>query len=210
MKSFRQVINRMQLPLRGQHAGFTLIELAVAIAISAFLLGCTTKIFLTLSKSYTKEITVTQVQQNANICLNFMARNLQNAGLDPLGVTSATILTAGTHSIQFTADLDMDGSIGGSVGSELEDITYTYDNTTRLISIIDGFGTAELIRDVTDCTFTYFGLASTSLDTIPIDVSEIRSVDINITVSKPAGRAGFVSRSLNTRVNCRNLGDQRG
>ncbi len=205
MKIFLFNSNERHGAIKIQKSGFTFIELMIVITITSVILGGIMQFLATISRSYTKEVAITEAQQNLRSCIEFMARTIQNAGLDPLGTAGAGIVAATANSIQFTSDLERDGTVTGT----LEDITYTYNAGNRNIMITDDVGTETLIDNVTVCTFTYFGVTPTAygvnLGSTPADLSVIRSVDIMVTVSEPAGRAGIIIRTLNIRANCRNL-----
>jgi hypothetical protein len=64
--------------------------------------------------------------------------------------------------------------------------------------------TATLLDNVTDLTFTYLDQGDNLLPE-PVAVDQIRTVLISLTVQRPAGREGPVSRTYSTRVRCRNL-----
>ena len=58
-----------------------------------------------------------------------------------------------------------------------------------------------MAENVTDLTFTYFD----SNDDTTSNLDQIRTVDIRMTIQKPSGQDGEVSRTLVKRVTCRNL-----
>jgi type IV pilus assembly protein PilW len=184
-------------------AGFTLIEVLMVIAILSIAFGTIYKSFAQLNRSYTKENVKAGVQQGARIAVEFMVQDIRQAGLDPLGTATAG-LSAGlaaqlptTNWIQFTADVNFDGDV--DEGDTFENIKYELvDNELRQTN---GSVTAVLLDHVTDLTFTYLN----SEDLTTTDIDAIRSVIVSLTMEKPAGRAGTISRTYTTTVRCRNL-----
>jgi type IV pilus assembly protein PilW len=185
-------------------AGFTLIEVLMCIAILSILFGTIYRTFDIFNRSYTKENVKAGVQQKARIGIDLMARDIRLAGLDPLGSAGAGFNSANTNttSIQFSADLNYDGDLDDS----FEDIIYAL-NGNQLQQTSDlgaGMVTATLLDNVTGLTFTYLDPTDTPLAE-PIPTNEIRTVLISLTIQRPAGRDGPISRTYTTRVRCRNL-----
>jgi type IV pilus assembly protein PilW len=184
-------------------AGFTLIEALMVIAILSIAFGTIYKSFAQLNRSYTKENVKAGIQQGARIAVEFMVQDIRMAGLDPLGTANAG-LSAGlaaqlpaTNWIQFSADVNFDGDVDS--GDTFENIKYELvGNELRQTNHL---GTEVLLDNVTDLTFTYLN----SEDLTTTDINAIRSVIVSLTMEKPAGRAGMISRTYTTTVRCRNL-----
>ncbi|MGD8992221.1 MAG: prepilin-type N-terminal cleavage/methylation domain-containing protein [Desulfobacterales bacterium] len=189
-----------------QTTGFTLVEVLLSIAIFSIVFGTIFRTFDTFGRSYTKENVKAGIQQKARIGIELMGRDIRLAGLDPLDATTAGFIAANTNSssIRFTADLNYDGDILDA----FEDITYNL-NGDRLEQTSDlgtGMVVATLMDNVTDLTFTYLDAGDTAI-TLPLNAStadQITSVLISLTVQRPSGRDGQISRTYTTRVRCRN------
>jgi len=185
-------------------AGFTLVEVLVCIAILSVLFGTIYRTFDTFNRSYAKENVKAGVQQKSRIGIDLMARDIRLAGLDPLGSASAGFNPANTstNSIQFTADLNYDGDLD----DPFEDMIYALNGNLleQTSDLGSGPVTATLLDNVTDLTFTYLDQGDNLLPE-PVAVDQIRTVLISLTVQRPAGREGPVSRTYSTRVRCRNL-----
>lgn len=183
--------------------GFTVIEILMALAILSIAFGTIYKGFEQLNRSYTTENVKAGVQQGARIAVEFMVQDIRLAGLDPLGTANAGVSAAvplPTSSwIEITADTNFDGEISDTV--DFEKITYQLDGSElKQTSNIDD-GAETMLNNVTDLSFTFLDAddQSTTVN------SEIRSVVISLTMEKPAGRAGPISRTYTTTVRCRNL-----
>ncbi len=185
-------------------AGFTLIEVLLCIAILSILFGTVYRSFANVNRSYTNENVKAGVQQKARIGIDLMARDIRLAGLDPLGDANAGFNAANTdtNSVQFTADLNYDGDLD----DPFEDISYTLSGNLLQQTSDPGGGTvtATLMDNVTALTFTYLDFEDNILP-LPIATDQIRTVVISLTVERPSGPKGQVSRTYTTRVRCRNL-----
>lgn len=185
-------------------AGFTLIEVMMVIAIISIVFGAIYRSFDIFTRSYTTENVKAGVQQKTRIGIDLMARDIRQAGLDPLRSANAGFISSGTNtsSIQFTADHNYDGNLD----DPFENIIYALNGNVleQTSDLGSGSVAATLLDNVTDLTFTYLDATDTPL-AAPIPVGEIRTVLISLTLQRPAGREGPISRTYTTRIRCRNL-----
>lgn len=197
--------NRARRLLRVNPNGFTLIEVMITLAISGIVMGAIYGVFISSSYSHRTQEGAADAQQRARAGLDFMVRNIRMAGLDPLGSAIAGIENATATNIRFTADLDMNGAIDNP--NNQERLTYAYDGVNQTIDRILYEGTASessqtLIDMVSAMTFTYLDANGNATANLP----DIRAVTISITCQGTGSRGQLLSRTLNNRVNCRNLG----
>lgn len=147
--------------------------------------------------------------------------------LDVADSSGAGFKFAAKYKLRFTSDLDMNAVIdneddAGPATANQERITYYYDptengGTLRRILYEGSSFTAEqdqpIVSNVESFSFTYFdedGIEITlpAGPTATMDQSNrdnIRSVVITMTVREPAGRDGFITRTYENRVRCRNI-----
>ena len=191
---------------RAPSAGFTLVEVLISIAILSILFGTIYRTFDIFGRSYTKENVKAGIQQKARIGIELMARDIRLAGLDPMGQTTAGFIVADTDatSIRLAADLNFDGDLM----DPFEDITYSLngDRLEQTSNTGTGMSVDTLMDNVTDLTFTYLDAGDTAL-ALPlsaVSADMITSVLISLTVQRPSGRDGQISRTYNTRVRLRN------
>jgi type IV pilus assembly protein PilW len=195
--------------LRGlSHAGFSLIELMIVIAILAILFTFIYKGFEQLNRYSTAENVKASTQQSARIGVEMMVQDIRLAGLNPLGTAGAGIVAASPTSFQFTADLNFDGALNSS----FENITYDLNGTDlrqRNINLSADFEVLleNVTTTVTTPLFTYFDDTGTAIPEADLAtrLTDIRTVGITLTVNRPSGRDGTVSRTYTTQVRCRNL-----
>jgi type IV pilus assembly protein PilW len=180
---------------RWNQAGFTLVEVLVVVALVSLVFGTIYDVFATLNRSYTSENVKANLQQTGRIALEFMAQDIRLAGLDPLGTATAGIVEIAADHIHFTADLNYDGD----TADPFEDITYQF--TGDEIRQQNHLGAETLVDHVQAASFT--GLDADNAPTG--DPAEVRSVQISVTLERPAGPGRQISRTYTTRVRCRNL-----
>ena len=176
-------------------AGFSLIELMIALAITSIVMAAIFGLYGGLTRSYTSQNVAAAVQQTARACMNLMAEDIMMAGFNPGEITGSGILDAQLNRIQFTIAVDSDGD--NSWDPVLENITYELVGSQLQYTNNSG-GPTVLLDNVRDLEFIYLPAAAT--------LANIRTVEILLRVEEPAGRGGPVIRSYNTRVRSRNMG----
>jgi type IV pilus assembly protein PilW len=199
----RNTLFRLRLDNRPRglsHAGFSMIELLIVIGILAILFTFMYKGFERLNRYYTAENVKASTQQSARIGIEMMVQDIRLAGLNPLGTAGAGIVAASPTSFQFTADANFDGDLD----DPFENITYDLNGTDlrqRNSNLLLSPNFEVLLSNVTALAFTY--LDDTGIPTA--NLADIRTIGITLTVNRPAGRDGTVSRAYTTQVRCRNL-----
>ena len=188
------------------HAGFSMIELLIVIGILAILFTFMYKGFERLNRYYTAENVKASTQQSARIGIEMMVQDIRRAGLNPLGTAGAGIVAASPTNFRFTADVNFDGD----VADPSEDITYglNLDGTCgTCLQQANDLGTETLLGDINTLAFAYLDDTGIAIPTADLATrrADIRTVGITLTVNRPAGRDGTVSRTYTTQVRCRNL-----
>jgi type IV pilus assembly protein PilW len=192
--------------------GFTAIELLISLAIMSMTLGSVYSLYMSFIRTCTKESVKIKLQQNVRSSLDMMIRDIRLAGLDPEGTGEFGIIAATAQSIRFTADRDMDGelnipnAVDGIDEPDLEHMGYEFDgNGIVRMSLYETYPVKEisdiLVENVTGLIFSYYN----SKDETTSNLDDIRTVGIEMTITKTSGRDGPVSRTLIKRVKCRNL-----
>ena len=186
--------------------GFTLIELLVTLAIASVVLAAIGSVYMGLTRSYTTQNVAADVQQTMRAGIDFVVEDIMMAGLDSLDSSGAGFETAGSTSMQFTSDRDMDGEIKDSV--DFERIIYQYNGNSLLYRKLAADPMEALIDNVTGLIFVYLDEDGNDLGdpVAAADLNDIRTVEISMTVEEDAGRGEPVNRTYTTRVRCRNLG----
>lgn len=202
----------LEVEMYSNKKGFTAVEMLISMAIMSLLLGAIYGLYMSFIKQCTKESVKINVQQRVRSGLDMMVRDIRLAGLDPENTDDFGVVAATSQRIQFTADRDMDGDLDdadatdGIDTSDIENIAYEYDgNSTINMMLYKANGNLELsdrvVTNVTDLTFTYLDADNV----VTSDPEDIRTVNIQMTIQRPSGKDGQISRTLIKRVECRNL-----
>jgi prepilin-type N-terminal cleavage/methylation domain-containing protein len=200
MKSIRSTTpwSRPNRVHTGEDDGFTLVELLIVIGVMSILLAAIYGSFDSMSRFFTKQNVNADTQKKSRFALDTMILDIQLVGLNPHGVPGGGILAASSTSLRLSSDINFDGDFD----DPFETVAYAL-NGTRLEQT-NHIGTDILAQNVSVFRFTYFDHDGTELSE-PVNIPEIRSVNVSITLTQPAGRNGDVVRSYNTRIRCRNL-----
>lgn len=203
-------------------AGFSLVELLMALATSMIVLAAIYSVFNITNKNCTTQNVTADVQQSLRSAIGLMARDIRLAGLDPIDTDRFGIEYAAQTKIRFTQDsIDTgSGAFNGIVDeSNFEQVTYELQGSQIMQTLYETVYTsspnsAVLIRNITNLNFAYLDAANNDLidyglspPRVPNDkLADIRSVEILVTIQEPAGRHEPVSRTLTRKVECRNQG----
>lgn len=206
--------------------GYTILELLVAMAISGIFMGTIYSAYISQQRSTLGHEQVSAMQRNLRSAMYYMEKEIRMAGCDPTGRTNAVIIQANASLMEFTGDIDADGTIGTD-----EHITYSIlnNNLVRNGTIIG--------ENIDALNFVYLDGASppNALNPGQTDVSvssipDIQSVQVTVlartgkedlhyvdsttytnkfaeTIFTPTGSdVHFRRKLLKTNVKCRNLG----
>ena len=199
--------NRTKNRVRANRAGFTLIELMIAMAVSSIVVAAIYSIYTGLMRSYTTQNVAADIQQNVRAGVGLMAEDIMMAGLNPERITGIGIEVANPTKLRFTLDRNLNGGIDNLTSPlQAERITFELKNGS-LVQILNesvaGFEVEEtFFENVQNLAFTYEDEDGGA----PATPADIRMVVIALTIQAPAGREGMVDRTYTTRIRCRNIG----
>jgi hypothetical protein len=162
------------------------------------------KLFTLINYTYTTQNAAASVQQVVRTGIDIMTQNIRMAGFNPLQLAGVGILAdSSADSIRFSYDKNADGIIDDENDADDNDeiVRYLHEDNQLKRQLGDG-NRIGILDNVTDLTFTYLD----ENDQVTADSNAIKTVEISMTVSVPAGRRKTVSRTYATRVLCRNLG----
>jgi type IV pilus assembly protein PilW len=180
------------MPLLGHKktAGFTLMELLVAMAISLVVLAGVAGTFTAQTRQNNAEEQIAQMQQNARAALDLMVREIQMAKYNPSGNAFPTGTYGVSYSatqLQIQADMNNSGTVNTTTcdpadSTSMENIIYAWDSANlRITRQCGSSGTAELVADnITAFNFSYYDANGTAVSS-SANSGNIRKVTINIT-----------------------------
>ncbi len=102
-----------------KNAGFTLIEVLIAMAIVGIVLGGIYAAYTGQLRTFNTQEQMVDMQQNIRVATYFLERELRMAGLDPSGNAGAGFVVAANDTIQFT--MDFTGGAGDGVDNDGND-----------------------------------------------------------------------------------------
>ena len=145
-----------------QSAGFTLVEIMIALGIIGIVLGGIYTAFQGQLRTFNTQEQLVDMEQNIRVARYFLERELRLAGLDPSGNAGAGITVANGDTITFSMDftggesdtLDNDGDglvdegslngaewFNGSTADTNEQVTYALSNDANGNGMCDGVRT---------------------------------------------------------------------
>jgi type IV pilus assembly protein PilW len=189
--------------------GFTLLELIIAMALGLIVFASVATTFTSQTRAYSAQEQINQMEQNARGALDIMSREIKMAGYKPNGGSVSGVVSYTATSLTIQADLNADGAIGMG-GGDNEQITYTYDNTNKLLSRqVGSAAAATLAENISAFAFVYYQASGTTLAT---STSNIRRIKIALTAKteKPdpgyPSNGGYRTVDLSTTITPINLG----
>jgi type IV pilus assembly protein PilW len=194
--------------------GFSLIELLVSLVIMSVVSLAIYGVFSFSSRTYTTQSVTAGIQQSVRSAMEVMLKDIRAAGLDPTASGNFGIELAEAAKLRFTSD-SIDAGLNDFNGviddTNSERITYVFQGTQLnqiLYETTDSENNGSLISDVQNLKFTYFDSDGNNLGSPvpPLQLADIRIINVSITVEEPAGRSAPVRHTLTNGVKCRNMG----
>lgn len=193
-------------------AGFSLLELLIAMTVTIVLLGMISTLFSGVMSTRKRESSRTDALTAAQAALNVMSREVANSGY---GLNNNGLITTDSNEqkIHVRSNVVNTDSTTTSPG---EDVTYFYDTTTQSIVRYDAHGVnaatpsiSVIINRVSRVDFKYYdyvGSSSTPSAAKTIPTSDTSRVTITVTVDlEPVrGQPNGQSVKLTSDVTLRN------
>ena len=200
MAKLKTIIPKTRMGIQG----FTVIEFLIACALLSVLMAAMVKFFTMINYTYTTQNAAANLQQVVRTGIDIMTQNIRMAGFNPLKLAGVGIQADSSDiSIHLSYDENADGIIDDEDDpDDNNEIVRYFHEDNQLKRQIGGGNRVGIIDNVTDLEFTYLDV-NDNVTEIP---SAIKSVEISMTVTEPAGRRQTISRTYATRVMCRNLG----
>ncbi|MFQ5881716.1 MAG: PilW family protein [Candidatus Methylomirabilales bacterium] len=215
---------------QGRQRGFTLLEILVSSAIFGIVLGAIYIMYVTNQTTFARGENKIELQQNARVAMERMAREIRMAGYDPSGAIPAqpvgqqtAIQVADANTITFIADVDGDNSNPADTVPDSDQVTFQLQGTQVIRDISSWLGgpwtpdpptsseLADGVRPAADpagpgLTFMYFDGSDTPIITpVPAaSLGNIRRITLVLTTqATAAGRQETFTLTMDVRL--RNL-----
>ena len=181
-------------------AGFTLVELLIALALGLVVLTSVSSAFISQRKTYDAQEQMTELIQGTRAVMEIITREVKLAGFDPRKEskknespppTPLIGIPYSTTQLELRADLDGDGTASASDSNEL--IIYTHDGTNLELDRNAGqaWSAARLLAEnIQAFTFTYWKSDGTEV-TATADEADIRQIKITITARTAKPDPGY-------------------
>lgn len=219
---------------RSSTAGFTLVELMVALAVGSIVMAGVMTAFLAQNNTYLAQGQVVEMQQNARVALDMLELDIRSAGNDPnnlgAGITTVGIdpVTGVASTLTFTREAGDPAPPGNleTISYSLVDAFVTEGRNDGVVDDLgrnEGGGAQPVAENISRLEFRYLDENGNPTAVL----NNIRSIQVSILVQSarpevqsnpgrdiyttPSGAlwqapAGFWNVYLTTTVYCRNLG----
>lgn len=183
--------------------GMTLIELLVTTTILGIVILVVTGILLNTSKVQSRTVRRAEVQASSRQALSLMTTEIRQAGADPGNPPAGIVgvVAADAKLLHVRADLNGDGMIQTAEPSE--DVTYRYNDTTRVVTRDPGSGPATILTNVASMQLSYFDAANAAVTPLPLsatNAARVTSVGLTLTTQNKDSSP----LTLTTRISLRN------
>lgn len=165
-----------------KHAGFSLVELIVAMTITLVLLGLVTSLFARAMGSRERESRKADALTSARAALSSISREIGNSGFG-LSDNGIVIANSGSQRIRVRANLSNNDYTTDEAG---EDVSYYFDAGTQSIvrySPNENPTTAIIVNRISNVTFTYFDYVATSSTPTTTTTPSANTGRVRITVT---------------------------
>jgi prepilin-type N-terminal cleavage/methylation domain-containing protein len=192
-----------RVPSRPSSRGMTLVELLVTMTILAAVILVVTGILIRSSRLEGRTVRRAELQAATRQALALLTTELRQAGADPRNPPAGVvgIVTADSTRIRVRADLNGDGTLQTAEPSE--DVTYGYNDTSRVVTRDPGSGAAPILANVTFMRLSYFDAAGQLLGPLPLstaNAARVTSIRLRVTSEK----RDSAPLALDTRITLRN------
>lgn len=182
---------------RRQQAGFTLTELLVAMVLAGVAMAAIYAAYVTQQRAYKTTQDVTAIQQNLRAGMYFLEKDLRMAGYDPEESGDFGFDVMGPQAFRYYWDADEDG-----VKDPDEYVAYKFESPEPTLERDRGDGSFnDIASDISNVTFYYYTSDSSPSGVTAINAADIRSVLVYMTAER-----GGHSRTMSSRIWCRNTG----
>jgi type IV pilus assembly protein PilW len=193
----------MTYPIQKTNDGFTVVELLIALAIMSVIIGAMFSFSIAQRKYFSVQEEISEMTQNTRAAMDMIAGELAMAGYNPSGAAAFSGIPYGASQLQIYADLNGDGDRT----DPNEDITYTYDTSSKRILRNTGGGDQPFSENIQSFIFEYLDAQGNAT----FATANVRQIRLTITgrTGKPdplyTKDSGYRTFTLKLLVTPRNL-----
>ena len=182
--------------------GFTLIEILVAMALSAVVAAAIYKHFTAQQQVYRIQDQAVEMQQNLRGGTDLLLKELRMTGFDPNLSSSAGFVTATASSLRFTMDLNKDGDLSDA-DEDVSYFLYTSSGITSLGRLVPGGTNQPVAENIQGLEFCYT-LNDGTQTSAPgaTDLDRIRRVEITMLARAAQQDKGHIDRKTYNEQPC--------
>lgn len=215
--------SRIINPMTGK-AGFTLVELMIALFVSALVMAAVISIYIAQTRSYSELDDVVNIQQDLRGALIILPLEIRLAGSDPTESNIPGIISASRTNFQFTMDIrgnavtanngdgdvnDTDENIAFGLGAGIDTLPIggngivdggnaDWSTTSSLGRQTGGAGGYQPLADNIEALEFNYILDDGTTSLTPANPSQIRSVQVSILARADNPAQGFVNTATYT------------
>lgn len=194
----------------GRAAGFSLVELLIAMTVGLVVLGAMYSVFTIQNKTFGNQEQIVEMQQNARAATDMISREIRMAGYDPADVNTDSDtsnnfsgVTVNASQLQIQADLDGSGAI---ITASQENIIYAFDAANKKITRNIGAGAQSFAENIDSFSFEYLD-SNGNVTAVSANVRQIR-ITITGRTAKPdpayTANGGYRTYALTSVIALRN------
>jgi prepilin-type N-terminal cleavage/methylation domain-containing protein len=168
----------------GDERGLTLMELMIALALTAIASAVVDTIFVSTQGNFASTRGVTERQQDARVVIGLISQDVRSAGSDVLGIGIERMAIAAADTLRIQSDLDGNGVID-ALTEPAEDVTWFFDAGSGNLVRRTAAGDAAILRNVTDFRLRYLDAAGAPLAALPLvagDRARVRAVTLDLSL----------------------------
>ncbi len=180
---------------RSTVGGFTLVEVLVAMAIGAIVMTSVVTSFLSQQRTYRLQDELLGMQQNLRAAMDIMTREIRMAGYDPSGDSMAGVVYAAEDEIEFTMDLNENGSLDGTNGADPDEwVVYRLNSDGSIGRQNEAGGDFHPVAENFDGLEFFYIMddGSMTLNPATADFDKIRGVTISLLARTQFADPGYV------------------
>jgi prepilin-type N-terminal cleavage/methylation domain-containing protein len=182
--------------------GFTIIELLIAMAVIGVIIGSMFSFSVAQRKYFSVQEEISEMTQNTRVAMEMISSELTMAGYSPSGIVFSGI-PYDVSQLQIYADLNGNGVLS----DPNENITYTYDTSSKRILRNTGSGNQPFAENIQSLVFECLDNQGNPT-TVTENIRQVRLI-ISGRTSKPdplyATNSGYRTYTLTSLVTPRNL-----